>query len=204
MLGSIPMAVAASHKLGVANAKELIALLKRTPDALNFGSSGAGSISHHTTEMFLEDIGATARHIPFQGPSPMTTALLSGQIDFASQGLPVFQPHFKSGALKPIAICSSSRSSVASGLPTFAEQGQPNLLVEAWVTLIGPKGMDPGLIRKMRDAAAKAFENPASRDQLARQGTVIAVTSSEEARSTITRDLHRYAAIVKKIGFLLQ
>lgn len=200
MLGSIPMALAASPRVGVSNARELIALLKRNPDGLNFGSSGPGSISHLATEMFLDEAGVTARHIPFQGPGPMTTALVGGQIDFASQGLPVFQPHFKGGTLRAIGVCSARRSPVAPEVPTFVEQGLPNLLVEAWVGLIGPKGMDAGLVKKLHDASVTAFGTPGARDQLTQQGTVVAVSSSEEARATITRDLGRYAALVKKIG----
>jgi tripartite-type tricarboxylate transporter receptor subunit TctC len=200
MLAFIPMVVAVNAKVPANNARELIALLKQKPDALNFGSSGAGSISHLTTEMFLDQTGTKARHIPFQGPSPMTAALLGVQIEFASQGLPVFQPHFKGGALRAIGVCSPRRSPVAADIPTFVEQGLPDLLVEAWVTLLGPRGMDPMLVKKVHDAAAQAFATPAARELMTGQGSVIALGGPAEARATIERDMAKYAALVRKVG----
>lgn len=200
MLASIPMALAVNPKVPATNAKELIALLKQQPDVFAFGSSGAGSISHLTTEMFLDEAGAKARHIPYQGPSPMTVGLIGGQIEFASQGLPVFQPHAKAGTLRVIGICSTQRSPVAPDTPTFVEQGLPGLVAEAWVTLLGPKGMAPALVKKLHEAAAKAFGTPEAQERLAQQGSVVALGTPEDARATIARDVARYAALVKKIG----
>src|SRR5207237_6214239 len=148
--------------------KDLVALMKQKPDALTFGSSGPGSISHLATAMFLEEAGVRARHIPYQGPNPMTVGLIAGQIDFASQGLPVFQPHVKAGTLRAIGIYSAQRSPVAPEIPTFVEQGMPKAVLEAWVTLIGPKGVPAATVKKVNAAAVQALASAAAKDLLIR------------------------------------
>jgi tripartite-type tricarboxylate transporter receptor subunit TctC len=200
MLAYIPMTLAVNSKVPASNAKDLTALLRQKKDGLNFGSSGAGSVSHLATEMFLESAGVKATHVPYQGPGPMTVALLGDQVEFASQGLPVFQPHFKTGALRAIGVYSSKRTSLAPEIPTFVEQGFSDVLVEAWVTLLGPKGMHAAAVKKVNDAAVQAFGTEATKEQLARQGTVVSLTSPGEARATIDRELARYAALTKKLG----
>jgi len=204
MLATIPMILAVNSKIPATNAKELIALLKSKPDEMNFGSSGPGSLAHLATEMVLDEAGVKARHIPFQGPSPMTVALVGGQIDFATQGLSVFGPHIKSGSLRAIGVCSAKRSAAAPGIPTMAEQGLPNAVCDAWVTLLGPKGMSPALVKKLNQAAFQAFTNPAIKEQLTLQGTAVTLSSPEEAQATIRQDLARFAAVVKKIGLTPQ
>jgi len=95
---------------------------------------------------------------------------------------------------------AAKRNPAAPEIPTTVEQGFPNLVVEAWVTLLGPKNMDPALVRKMHGAAMQAFSNDAVKDQLARQGTVVALAGPDEARAIIARDTAKYAAVVKKVG----
>ncbi|NDZ18767.1 ABC transporter substrate-binding protein [Variovorax sp. WS11] len=200
MLVTIPMVLAVNSKIAASNAKELIALLKEKPDAMNFGSSGPGSVAHLATEMFLDEAGVKARHIPYQGPSPMTVGLIGGQVDFATQGLSLFQPHITSGALRAIGVCSTKRSPAAPDLPTMAEQGLPNLVCDAWVTLLAPKGMAPAMVKKLNQAAFKAFSDPALKQEIVRQGSTVTLCSPEEAQATIRQDAVRYAALVKKIG----
>ncbi len=204
MLVTIPMVLAVNSKVPAANVKELIALLKSKPDALNFGSSGPGSLAHLATEMFLDEAGVKAKHIPFQGPSPMTVALIGGQIDLATQGLSVFQPHIKAGTLRAIGVCSAKRSPAAPDIPTMAEQGLPGVICDAWVTLLAPKGMAGATVKKLNQAAAQAFSMPTVKDELTKQGTAVTLCSPEEAQDIIRHDLSRFAAVVKKIGLTPQ
>ena len=200
MLVTIPMVMAAHPKVPARNAKELIALLKSKPDEMTFGSSGPGTVAHLATEMFVDQAEVKARHIPYQGPSPMAVALLGGQIDFATQGLSVFQPHFKAGTLRPIGVCAAKRGPAAPDIPTMAEQGLPNVVCDAWITLLAPKGMAPAMVKKLNQATFQAFSKPALKDELIKQGTAVTLCSPEEAQAMIQQDLARFAAVVKKIG----
>ena len=102
--------------------------------------------------------------------------------------------------MRAIGIYSAQRSPVAPEIPTFVEQGMPKAVLEAWVTLIGPKGVPAATVKKVNAAAVQALASAAAKDLLIRQGTSVAVSTPEVARETIDGDLVRFAALVKKIG----
>ncbi|MGE8452959.1 MAG: Bug family tripartite tricarboxylate transporter substrate binding protein [Pseudomonadales bacterium] len=205
MLATIPMAMAANPKLKAANAKELIAMLIASPEKLNFGSSGVGSVSHLSTEIFLEKAGMLkAGHIPFQGPGPMTAALIGDQVDFASQGLPVFHALFKSGTLVPIGVFSEKRTIASPDGPTMAEQGLSDSAVDAWVSVLGPKDIDKALVEEVSRGIQEAFGAKEAKEQLALQGAEVSLAGPEETKRIISRDIKRYAEVVKKVGLVPQ
>src|SRR4051794_8606813 len=100
VVGYTPVVLVVNAKVPATSAKELIALLKAKGGEMNFASGGNGTILHLATEMFLEEAGVKARHIPYKGVGPMLTDLIGGQVDFATAALPRGQPHPKSGALR--------------------------------------------------------------------------------------------------------
>lgn len=204
MLVTLPMVLAVNPRVPAKTVKDFIALLKSKPDELTFGSSGPGSVAHLASEMFVDQAEVKARHIPYQGPNPMTVALLGGQIDFATQSLALFQPYFKAGTLRPIGVCSTKRSPAALDIPTMAEQGLPNLVCDAWITLLAPKGMAPAVVKRLNQATYQAFSKPALQEQFFNQGTSVTLSSPEEAQVTIQQDLAKFAAVVKKIGLTPQ
>jgi tripartite-type tricarboxylate transporter receptor subunit TctC len=205
MLVSIPMVlVVNAASVPAKNVPELVALLQAKPDTLNFGSPGMGTVLHLATEMFLDEAGVKARHIPFQGPSPMAAALLGGQIELGCLAFTQAQPHLKSGALRAIGACSTQRTSVAPDIPTLVEQGLSNYNAEAWVTLLGPKGMGAAAVKRMHEALISTFNSTPTKNEFARQGAVIGLSSPEDAQAIIARDLTRYSALTRKIGLQAQ
>ncbi len=202
--GYTPVVLVVNAKLPAHNAKELTALLKAKPGELNFASGGNGTILHLATEMFLDEVGAKARHIPYKGVGPMLTDLIGGQVEFATAALPSVQAHLKSGALRAIGMATAQRVPAAPDIPTFVEQGVPNYVVEAWFAVIGPKGMAPAEVRRVHDAVVKAFADAEVKEAMAKQGNVINVGSSEQAQGFFKSELTKYAALVKKAGVELQ
>jgi tripartite-type tricarboxylate transporter receptor subunit TctC len=201
IVGAIPMVVVVNpSKVAATNAKEFIALLRSKSDALSFGSSGPGGVLHLATAMLLDEVGVKVSHIPYKGVAPLVTDLVGGQVDFAVVALPVAQPYMKSGALRAIGVCSAQRVSIAPEIPTFVEQGLPNYAVDAWVSVVGPKGMTPALVKKVHAAVVSAFNDPVVKDAMVKQGTVVNVSTPEEAQATVHRDLAKFAALAKKIN----
>lgn len=201
VVGATPMVLVVNpSKVNAGTSKEFIALLKARPGAYNYGSGGNGTILHLATELFLDEAGATARHIPYKGVGPMVTDLLGGQIDFATAALPSVQPHIKSGALRPIGLMPAQRTQAAPDIPTFAEQGLANFAVDAWFAVIGPKNLPQAQVKKMHDALVTAFNDPAVKDAMAKQGNTIAISTPEQAQATFRKELQRYAALVRKVG----
>lgn len=201
VVGATPMVLIVNpNKVAASNSREFIAALKAKPGELNFGSGGNGTILHLAAEIYLDATGTKARHIPYKGVGPMVTDLLSGQIDFAVAALPSVQAHIKSGALKPIGMLAPQRTQAAPEVPTFAEQGLKDFAVEAWFAVIGPKGMSPALVKKTHDAVVAAFNDPAVKETMAKQGNSIHISTVEQAQAAFRSEMAKYAATVKKIG----
>jgi tripartite-type tricarboxylate transporter receptor subunit TctC len=201
IVGATPMVLVVNpHKVAATNAREFFALLKARPGEFNFGSGGNGTILHLAGELVLEAGGAKARHIPYKGVGPMVTDLMGGQIDFAVAALPSVQGQIKAGALRPIGLLTAQRTPAAPEIPTFAEQGLANFVVEAWFAVIGPKGMSAANVKKAHDAVVAAFNDPAVKEAMAKQGNTIHVSTTEQAQAAFRSELAKYAALVKKVG----
>ncbi|MDB5895874.1 MAG: Tripartite tricarboxylate transporter family receptor [Rhodoferax sp.] len=205
VVGATPMVMVVNPtRLPVHGSAELIAYLKSKPGMMNFASGGNGTILHLATELFLEEAKASAKHIPYKGVGPMVTDLIGGQVDFGTVALPSVQAHIKSGALRAVGMLAAERSAAAPDIPTFAEQGLPNFVVDAWFAVIGPKGMNAANTQRAHDAVAAAFADPAVKEAMAKQGNTIKVSTPEQAQAAFRSELAKYAALVKKAGLTPQ
>ena len=198
--GYTPMILVVNPKVAATNSKELIALLKAKPGEMNYASGGNGTILHLATELYLDQAGARAPHIPYKGVGPMLTDLIGGQVQFATAALPSVQGHLKSGALRAIGTTTAQRIPAAPEIATFAEQGLPGVVIDAWFAVIGPKGMAPASVQRIHAGVVAAFAAPEVRDMMARQGNVIDVGTPEQAQAFFRSEMTRFAALVKKAG----
>lgn len=200
-IGNSPLVIVVNpQKVSATNSKELIALLKAKPDFYNFASGGTGTILHLATEMYLEQAKVKAKHIPYKGVGPMVTDLLGGQVDFGTLALPSALQHIKSGALRAIGIGDAQRSPAAPQIPTMVEQGMPNFIVDAWFLLLGPKGMDAATAKRVHAALVAAFNDPATKEAMDRQGNQINIRTPEETAVFFKAELEKYARLVKAAG----
>jgi tripartite-type tricarboxylate transporter receptor subunit TctC len=205
VIGATPIVIVVNpSKVAATNHKEFVALLKSKPGELNYGSGGNGTILHLAGEMYIEEVGASAKHIPYKGVGPMVTDLIGGQIEFATLALPSVQQHIKSGALRAIGMGGAQRTPAAPEIPTIAEQGTPGYVVEAWFGVLGPKGMSAADTKRVHDAVVAAFNDPAVKEAMAKQGNTINVSTTEFAQAYFRTEKDKYAKLVKKAGIELQ
>jgi tripartite-type tricarboxylate transporter receptor subunit TctC len=205
VIGATPIVLVVNPaKVSATNHKEFAALLKSKPGELNYGSGGNGTILHLAGEQYVGEVGATARHIPYKGVGPMVTDLIGGQIEFGTLALPSVQQHIKSGALRAIGVGSAQRTPAAPEIPTIAEQGAPNYVVEAWFGVLGPKGMSAADVKRVHEALVAAFNDPAVKEAMTKQGNTISISTSEVAQSYFRSEKEKYAKLVKKAGIELQ
>ena len=202
VVGATPMVLVVNpQKVAATNAKEFFALLKAKPGQYNFASGGNGTILHLATELVLEAAGGLqAKHIPYKGVGPMVTDLVGGQVDFGTAALPSVQGQIKAGQLRAIGMLAPQRTPAAPDVPTFAEQGLKDFSVEAWFAVIGPKGLPAAQVKKVHDAVVAAFNDPAVKETMAKQGNTINISTPEQAQAAFKRELAKYAALVKKVG----
>lgn len=203
VMGTTPMVLVVNPKVAAQNSNELIALLKAKPDAMNYASSGNGTILHLAAEMFLDEAGVKAKHIPYKGVGPMITDLIGGQVDFGVLALPAIQAHLKSGALRAIGTSSKARLAAAPEIPTFAEQGLPGYLVEGWFAVIGPKNLPAAEVKRVHAAFTSAFASPEVKETMNKQGNSIAISSPEASAAFFKSEMDKYAKLVKKAGVKL-
>jgi tripartite-type tricarboxylate transporter receptor subunit TctC len=130
----------------------------------------------------------------------MLTDLIGGQVDFAAAALPSVQGHLRSGALRAIGIATAERAAAASDVPTFAEQGLPNYVVEGWFAVVAPKGLPAAQVKRVHEAVVAAFDDPEVKSAMAKQGNVIGVQPSDQALPFFRSELAKYAQLVKKAG----
>jgi tripartite-type tricarboxylate transporter receptor subunit TctC len=194
VVGATPLVLVANpQKVAASNSRDFIAALRAKPDGYNFGSGGTGTILHLAAEMFVDEARVKARHIPYKGVGPMVT-------DFAVLALPSVQQHIKSGALKAVGMCGDKRSAAAPEIPTFVEQGLTGYVIDAWFGVLGPKGMSAAAVKKANDALVQAFNDPAVKETMAKQGNTIAISTPEHAQRAFRSEMERFAALVKKVG----
>jgi len=205
VIGSTPIVLVVNPaKLPAKNAQELIALLKAKPGVYNYGSSGNGTILHLAAEMFLDEAGVKATHVPYKGVGPMLTDLLGGQVDFGTLSLPSVQQHLKSGSLRAIGVGTEKRVAAAPDIPTFVEQGLPGYVVEGWFAVIGPARLPADDVKRVNAAFGEAFASAEVKEAMAKQGNTINVSTPDYAAQFFRSELAKYAKLVQKAGIEIQ
>ena len=205
LVGTSPLALVVNpNKVPAKNVQELITLLKAKPGAYNYASSGNGTILHLAAAMFFEEAGVTATHVPYKGVGPMLTDLIGGQVDIGVLSLPSIQQHLKSGALRAIGVGTTQRVAAAPDIPTMAEQGLPNYVVEGWFAVIGPAKLPQSDVARIHDAFVEAFATPAVQEAMARQGNTINISTPDYAAQYFRSEMAKYARLVKIANVELQ
>lgn len=185
-------------KVPAKNAKELQAMLKAKPDFYNYGSSGNGTIIQLANEMFIDAADVKVKHIPYKGIGPMLNDLLGGQIEMAVSAVSTVQGHLKSGQLRAIGVMSKDRVPSLPDVPTFAEQGFPDVDVSGWVMVAGPAKLPQAEVKRIRDALVTAFNDPDVKAAMAKQDNIINVMTPEATAQFLKTEQERYARLVKK------
>ena len=199
LVGTSPALLVAPASLGVETVAELIALARRRPGALNFGSPGAGTPGHLASVLFNSLAAVQAVHVAYQGTGPTTVAVLAGEVQYFFGTPASLEPHVRSGALRALAVTSPRRFASFPDTPTIAETGLPALEgfdVEVWWGLLAPAGTDPRFLDRMNAAVTAAVATPRIREAWAAAGLVGRSTTREEFRTLIAADLRRWEKVV--------
>ncbi len=183
------------------NLKELIALAKAKPGQLNFASSGHGTNTHLSGELFKLETGANIAHIPYKGSGPATTDLLAGRVQMSFQIPITVIPMIAAGKLKPIALTGDGRLDALPQVPTFAEAGLPGYGITGVTGMMAPAKTPMAIRRKINRDVAEILKAPSSREFLAKQGAEPYITTSPEEMDKVLRDqIARYGRIIKEAG----
>jgi tripartite-type tricarboxylate transporter receptor subunit TctC len=180
--------------------KDLVALAKAKPGTISYASFGTGSPQHVAGELFQIASGARFIHVPYKSGGLMTTALISGEVQFMFLGLSPALPYVKAGRLRTIAVASDKRSAAAPDVPTFTEAGIPNVVVDNWLGVFATGGTPKAVIDRLHDEIVKAVRTADTTERILQQGLDIVATSPAEFAGFYKAELAKVAKVVKTAG----
>ena len=185
--------------LPVKSVAELIDYGKQHPDALNYASSGNGTIVHLTTEAFKTQANVPMTHVPYKGTALAIPDVVSGQVQVLFDSIPSGMPHVKSGRLRALAVTGDKRSAIAPDLPTVAEAGLPGFSSITWFGLYAPRGLDPALVTRIHDAFVAAAHSPQAVESLAKLGVEPAAASSpKQFAAMVQADSDKWGRVIRE------
>jgi tripartite-type tricarboxylate transporter receptor subunit TctC len=180
------------------NVKELIAYAKAHPKKLFMGSAGNGSVNQMVGELFQYKTHTDFEHVPFKGAGPATTDLLAGQIDLMFVNLPNVLPHIQSGKIRALALASNRRSSSLPDVPTMAEAGVADVVVDSWSGVLAPAATPRAIIDKLSAQIHKIAMEKSTAESLAAQGAVPLPGTSADYSALVRFETQRWSEVIKK------
>ena len=196
LIGETGFMVSVHPGVPVKNIKELIALAKAKPGALNYGSTGTGGITHLATELFNLMAGVQMTHIPYKGTGAALTDLLGGQIQIMFGAMPSLVPQNKVGKVRGIAVTTLKRNNAVPDMPTVAET-VPGYEAILWYGMWGPKGLPKEIVTRLNTEVARALALPDIRERLAGEGVDPDGGPPDRLRDILARDIPKWTKVVK-------
>ena len=200
LVATVPEMLVVASNVPAKNMAELVALAKAEPGKLNFASAGVGGLPHLAGELFKLTAKVDIVHVPYRGAAPAINDLLGQQVQMTFLDLPVLLPHIKAGTLRPIALGAPERAPTAPDVPTTAEVGMPDLLIENWYGMIAPAKTPDNIVAALNRIANEAMADPSVKEKLADQGLTLAADTPEHFRGFIGAETKKWAKVIKDAG----
>ena len=188
-----------AQRLNIQSLADLVKYAKANPAKLNYGSGGNGSAGHLAGEMFKNQAGIFALHIPYNGGNPAQLALLSGQVDFNFDNLATAAPNIRSGKLKALAVTTLERSAVMPDVPTVAETYK-GFSIDTWWGLVAPAGTPRDVVQKLNTAFVDALKSPEVKTRFGNLMAEPAPSTPEQFDDFMKRERAKYERVVKISG----
>jgi len=196
-LASLPSVLVVASELGVNNLKDLVALAKAKPGALNYASGGIGSASHVSAEKFLAAAGIDALHVPLKGAPDMVTEIIGGRTQFGFLPITAAIPAIRGGKLKALAVSSKARSTALNDVPTVGEAGLPAAEFNFWIALLAPSKTPADILSKLNHEIARSLQTQEMRERLQNLGAESMLLSPTELDHFIRDEYIALAPVIK-------
>jgi len=203
LLAHVPFALCTHPSIPVNDAKELIALAKRRPGKLNFGSSGTAGAPHLAGELFKASAGVNMVHVPYKGLAPAITDLIGGQLDLIFADVNLVKPHVESNRLRGLAVTGATRSAILPQLPTVSEAALPGYQAGTWYGVLAPAGVPREVVARLNAEINRILASSETRERLATQGAEPAGNTPEQFAAMIRTELDKWAQVVKAANIKL-
>ncbi len=200
LVGTVPNILIINPAVPANNVKELIALGKNKSSNLSYASTGQGTSTHLSTELFKNMTGMEAVHVPYKGGPPAIADLLGGQVNMMFINMPTGIAHVRSGKVKILAVSSKKRVAQLPDVPTVEEAGVKGFVTYAWSGLFAPAGTPREVVARLNNEVVKLLKLPAIREQLAGQGAEAVGDTPEEFGIFMRNEVAQWAHMVRTSG----
>jgi tripartite-type tricarboxylate transporter receptor subunit TctC len=198
LLAKVPNIFVVHESVPAKDLREFVALAKKEPGKLYYGSAGNGSAGHLAMEYLKLVAGIQIQHVPYKGTGPNLVDLIAGRTQATSAGTPPLVPHVRSGKLRVIAVGSPRRLQSLPEAPTVAEQGYPGFETSQWYGLSAPAKTPPAIVKRLADEAARAVKTATVIDRFKPDDAEPIGSTPQEYADFVAREQVRWKDVIQK------
>jgi len=204
LVASVPNVMITHPSVPARTLQEFIALAKRRPGELNFGSGGAGTSNHLGGELFNMVAGVKLEHVPYKGVNLAMQDVLAGNVQLVFIGIPAAAPHIRAGKLRALAVVAPRRSSALPDVPTAAEAGLPGFEVTTWYGVLAPAGTPRAIIERLNAELARIMLAPELQPRLADMATDPRAGTPEEFGAYLREETAKWGKVIRDAGIRVE
>jgi tripartite-type tricarboxylate transporter receptor subunit TctC len=195
-----PYLLSVHPSLPVKSVKELVALAKARPGAIDYGSGGVGNATHIAGERFSAMAGVKLNHVPYRGVGPSIIALLAGEVQVLYASSVAVQPYVASGRMRVLAATGEKRIAQMPNVPTVREAGVPGYVEGNWQAVLVPSKTPRPLVNRLNQDLVRAVKSPDVSAQIVKVGADVIASSPDETNALIQSDLKKYAEVIRRLN----
>lgn len=202
-VASIPNAFVVHPVVPARSVKELVALARRSPGKLNFGTGGAGTSNDLAARFFIAENKLDILVVPHKGVNLATVALLGGEVDMVVVGVATSAPHVRAGKLRALATLTEKRTEAMPDVPSIVEAGAPWFQVDTWYVMAAPAATPPAIISRLNAEFNKMLKTPEMLKRLDVLGVLPVTSTPEEAEQFVKRETEIWGKVIRGAGVQL-
>jgi tripartite-type tricarboxylate transporter receptor subunit TctC len=200
LVGAVRNVLVVHPSVPARNLKELVALARRTPGRLNYGSGGIGTTTHLAPELLKSLEKLDIVHVPYKGSGVALSALVGGEIDMLVVAAPAAVQQINAGRVRALAVLMPQRFPDLPDVPSTREQGFPNFEISVWYGMLAPTGTPREIIARLNTELAKAVTAADMKPRFASAGVEPLTSTPEEFGRFIRSEANRFARVIKDAG----
>ena len=195
--GVSPLVLVVHPSVPARSVKDLIALAKAKPGAINFGSGGLGTTPHMAGELFSIQAGIKMVHVAYRGEAPAINDLLGGQLDLIFANLSAVIGNVKAGSLRALAVTSAQRAATAPEIPTIAEVALPGFEAATWFALVAPAGTPRDIVLRLNSQVTRLVGQAEVRQRFADLGMTVDAATPDALDGYIKTEIAKWSKVIK-------
>jgi tripartite-type tricarboxylate transporter receptor subunit TctC len=200
LVGNVPNILVVNRAMGPRSLAEFTAYARANPGRINFGSTGNGSSMHLAGELYRQMTGTDMQHVPYSGPAPAVTDLLSNRIQAMFNLVTGALPQIRGGEVVPLALLDDARTPLLPDVPTTAELGMAGLTFGTWFMVMAPKGTPGAVIDRLNALVNEVIADTEGKQRLEGAGLVLLGGTRQRAAEFLAVEIRRHAEIVRASG----